>query len=170
MPGVGESPVFGSVDAERQYVPIFDWKGTQPGLDADRVIILGMSYGGYWATKLAHVFADRILAAVNWGGGTHTFFYARLVPALGQHEKLLDGFRPITRSNGRRSIDEYIERVAGFSLVDQGVLNGPHASMLPVNGRDDQQVPVDDLLLLLDYGKPKATILEWIKCVARMSR
>ena len=33
-----------------------------------------MSYGGYWATKVAHLYADRLCGAVNWGGGIHTFF------------------------------------------------------------------------------------------------
>ena len=30
MPGVGESPVLASVDAERQWTPIFEWLRTRP--------------------------------------------------------------------------------------------------------------------------------------------
>ena len=157
MPGVGQSPVVGSVDAERQFVPLFDWIRTQPDLDADRVQVLGMSYGGYWATKVAHMYADRLLAAVNWGGGAHTFFSRDWCIRSGTATSyLMDLGRSRARTVGKQTYEEYIDAVGAFSLVDQGVLERPHAPMLLVNGRDDQQVPNADMLLLLDYGKPKA--------------
>jgi len=188
MPGVGESPVLGSIDAERQYEPVFDWIRTQPDLDADRVIVLGMSYGGYWAAKLAHVFHDRILAAVNWGGGAHTFFTREWnLRSASAKSYLMDLGRARARTVGADTYEEYIERVAGFSLLDQGLLDGPHAPMLLVNGEDDQQVPVSDMFTLMRHGKPKAarffpgghmgygpetfpTILTWMKEQAGIAR
>jgi len=157
MPGVGESPVVGSRDAERQFAPLFDWILTQPDLDAARVQILGMSYGGYWATKVAHLYADRLLAAVNWGGGVHTAFSRDWCIRSGTATSYLMCLgESRARTVGKKTYEEYIDVVAGFSLVDQGVLERPHPPMLLVNGRDDRQVPVEDMLLLLDYGKPKA--------------
>ena len=186
MPGVGQSPVLGSVDAERQYAPLFDWLRTQDSLDADAVIVIGMSYGGYWATKLAHTFPDRIKAAVNWGGGIDKFFTRDWnLKSASAKSYLMDLSLTRARTVGAKSYDEYIEKVANFSLVAQGVLDKPHAPMLVVNGRSDEQVPFDDMLVLLDHGKPKAarffpgghmgygpdtfpTVLEWVKAQAGM--
>ena len=181
MPGVGQSPVLGSVDAERQYAPLFDWIQTQSDLDAARVIVVGMSYGGYWATKIAHTFADRVAAAVNWGGGIDRFFSREWnLKSANAPSYLMDLSLTRARTVGAASYDEYIERVKNFSLVAQGTLDRPHAPMLVVNGRDDQQVPFDDMLVLLEHGAPKAarffpgghmgygpntfpTVLGWIK-------
>jgi hypothetical protein len=156
MPGVGQSPVVGSVDAERQYLPLFDWIRTQPDLDAERVVVIGMSYGGYWATKLAHTLPDRIVAAVNWGGGIDRFFTREWnLRSASATSYLMDLSLTRARTVGAATYDDYIERVAGFSLVAQGVLDRPHAPMLIVNGIDDQQVPLDDMLVLLQHGQPK---------------
>ncbi len=181
MPGVGQSPVLGSIDAERQYLPLFDWIRTQPDLGADRVVVIGMSYGGYWATKLAHTFPDRIAAAVNWGGGLDRFFSREWnLQSANAASYLMDLSLTRARTVGAATYDEYIERVAGFSLVAQGVLDRPHAPMLVVNGIDDTQVPFDDMLVLLRHGAPKAarffpgghmgygpetfpTVLAWVK-------
>jgi esterase FrsA len=156
MPGVGDAPVRGSVDAERQFVPLLDWIGTQPDLDAERVAIVGMSYGGYWATKVAHLYADRLCAAVNWGGGIHTFF----TRAWNERSKnassyVMDLDVARARTVGADDYAWYIERVAGFSLVDEGILDRPHPPMLIVNGRHDEQVPLDDMLVLCEHGAPK---------------
>lgn len=47
-PGVGDSPVKGSEDAERLFGAVFDWIDTQEKLDSDRVGFWGFSFGGYW--------------------------------------------------------------------------------------------------------------------------
>ena len=157
MPGVGESPVLGSIDAERQFVPVLDWIATQADLDAKRVIVLGMSYGGYWATKLAHLYPERLCGAVNWGGGIDTFFTREWIEKSKSAGSYLMDIAPArARTVGGETYDDYIERVQGFSLVEQGILDNPHAPMLVVNGRDDEQVPMDDMIMLLEHGKPKA--------------
>ena len=67
MPGTGQSPVLASIDAERQYTPVFDWLDAQPDLDPDRSAVIGGSFGGYWAMKLAYTHRDRIRAAGQLG-------------------------------------------------------------------------------------------------------
>jgi esterase FrsA len=157
MPGVGESPVVGSLDAERQFVPILDWIATQPDLDARRVIVVGMSYGGYWATKVAHLYPERLAGAVNWGGGIDKFFTREWIERSKSAGSYLMDIAPArARTVGGTTYEEYIERVAGFSLVEQGLLDRPHPPMLVVNGRDDEQVPMDDMIVMLEHGAPKA--------------
>lgn len=44
---------------------LLDWIATQPGLDADRVMVTGGSYGGYATLAVAYHYADKIRCAVN---------------------------------------------------------------------------------------------------------
>ena len=142
MPGTGESPVLASLDAERQYLPVLDWIAAQPDLDAARVAIVGMSYGGYWATKLAHLHPDRIRAAVSWGGPAHHNFKREWVLGSAAADSyLMELGIARARSVGVPTYEEYADRVAGFSLLEQGLLDRRHAPMLLVNGKADRQVP-----------------------------
>ncbi len=156
-PGVGEAPLTGSTDAERMYLPMLDWIRTQPDLDAERVIFVGMSYGGYWATKLAHCYPDRFIGVVNWGGGVDRFFSREWNErSMNATSYLMDLGAARARTTGDATYDAYIDRVTDFSLLQQGWLDKPHAPMLVVNGRHDEQVPFDDMVLLLEHGSPKA--------------
>jgi esterase FrsA len=160
MPGTGEAPVLGSPDGERMYVPVLDWIDKQPNLDSKRVVLIGMSFGGYWATKLAHKYADRLAAVVSWGGPTH-FNFQRDWVLKSQHADsyLMDITVARARSVGVTTYDEYVERVSQFSLLDQKLLDNPHPPMLLVNGKDDKQVPIEDIYLLLQRGGPKSVRL-----------
>jgi hypothetical protein len=40
-----------------------------------------------------------------------------------------------------------------------GLLDNPHPPMLLVNGKDDKQVPIEDLFLLTQHGRPKSVRL-----------
>src|SRR5690606_30857905 len=44
---------------------LLDWIETQPGLDADRVAVVGGSYGGYMVLASAVHFSDRLAAAAE---------------------------------------------------------------------------------------------------------
>jgi len=62
-----ESPILGSLDAERIYDPIIDYLQKRSDLDGSRIGVMGMSFGGYWVTKIAHLKRERLQAAVCWG-------------------------------------------------------------------------------------------------------
>ena len=47
-------------------------------------------------------------------------------------------------------------RCSELSLLDQGLLDGPSAPLLLVNGRDDVQNSIQDVYLSLDHGDPKS--------------
>ena len=67
-PGVGESPLKGSEDAERVFGAVFDWAATQKTFDPNKIGAWGYSTGGYWAVKVAYVYKDKIACAVSQGG------------------------------------------------------------------------------------------------------
>ena len=157
MPGVGESPVLASGDAERQWTPIFDWLATREDLDGARCAAIGGSFGGYWAMKLAYTHRDRLACAVNWGGGVHITF----TPEWQQKSRnassyLMDLMNARARIFGGETFEDYVAHCPELSLLDQGLLDRPSAPLLLVNGRDDVQNSIDDIYLSLDHGDPKA--------------
>jgi pimeloyl-ACP methyl ester carboxylesterase len=156
MPGTGQSPVLGSPDAERQYTPVFEWLRSRDDLAGDRVVIVGASFGGYWATKLAHTHREYLRGAVSWGGGAHHMYQRPWVEKSRYSDTYLMEL-PETRARmlGAPSFEEYAERIAKLSLLDQGILDRPCAPMLLVNGKQDSQCPIDDLYILLEHGDPK---------------
>jgi dipeptidyl aminopeptidase/acylaminoacyl peptidase len=157
MPGTGESPVYGSVDAERQFTPVFEWVQQQADLDGDRMAIIGSSFGGYWAAKAAHTHREYLKAAVNWGGGVHYNFQADWV----EKSRYADSYlTDLTESRGHAlnlsTYQEYVAFAPKLSLLDQGLLDQPCAPLLLINGKNDTQVPIQDHYLLLEHGDPKS--------------
>ncbi len=157
MPGVGESPVLATGDAERQWTPIFDWLSERDDLDGARCAAIGGSFGGYWAMKLAYTHRDRLACAVNWGGGVHiTFTPEWQERSRNASSYLMDLMNARARIFGGETFEDYVARCPELSLLDQGLLDQPSAPLLLVNGRDDVQNSIDDIYLSLDHGDPKS--------------
>jgi esterase FrsA len=158
--GTGESPVKGVVDADRQFVAMFDWAAAQADLDASRVGCLGRSFGGYWATRLAHLHPERIAGAVNWGGGAHFMYQRDWVEASRFPDSyLMELVETRSRMLGATNDAEYIEFFERLSLLKQGILDRPCAPLLLVNGKEDKQCPIADVHLLIEHGSPKSVRL-----------
>jgi pimeloyl-ACP methyl ester carboxylesterase len=156
MPGTGDSPILASRNGHRQYQAILDWIAARPDLDPNRVNMVGSSFGGYWATSLAHREPERLHAAVNWGGGMHLFFQ----PDWNERSRYADSYlfellETRAAAFGLDSADDYIELAPTMSLLTQGILDGPSCPMFLTDGKDDQQVPIQDFYLLLEHGQPK---------------
>jgi hypothetical protein len=158
--GTGESPVKGVVDADRQFVAMFEWAAAQVDLDAAQVGCLGRSFGGYWATRLAHLHPERIAGAVNWGGGAHYMYQRDWVEASRFPDSyLMELVETRSRMLGAANDVEYIEFFARLSLLEQGILDRPCAPLLLVNGKEDKQCPIADVHLLIEHGSPKSVRL-----------
>jgi esterase FrsA len=158
--GTGESPVKGVVDAERMFITAIDWVAEQPSLASPPVGLLGRSFGGYWATKLAHLVPERIAGAVNWGGGAHFMFQRDWIEASRYPDSyLMELVETRMRMLGARDDQGYIDGFARLSLLEQGLLDRPCAPLLLVNGKDDRQCPPADIQLLLEHGSPKTVRL-----------
>jgi dienelactone hydrolase len=163
MPGSGENPVlYGDPAAERTYLAWLDYLQTRSDIDGCRVGVWGGSFGAYWAARLAFTAKDRIKGAVFHGGNVHYGFQKEwLVPAfttggatyLFGAASLLDAR---SRAMGTRTMEEFLEAVAPLSLKTMGLLDQHSAPILGVNGKLDDQAPVDDIYLLLEHGNPKS--------------
>lgn len=154
--GTGESPVRGVPNAERQFLAVMDWVQDRRDWQAERVGLLGRSFGGYWATKLAHLVPERIAGAVNWGGGAHHMFQPEWIAASRYPDSyLMELVETRCMMLGARNDDEYLAFFKRLSLLDQGLIDQRCAPLLLVNGKEDKQCPVAEIHLLLDHGSPK---------------
>jgi pimeloyl-ACP methyl ester carboxylesterase len=159
MPGVGDAPIDGSPDAERMWDAVFDWVERRDDLDPQRVAIHGASTGGYWATKLAHTHGHRIRAAVNHGGPAHYAFQPDWIATAETGEYPFELAETLAAAFGGKSADDWQKTAPRFSLLDQGVLDGPSAPLLLVNGVHDSVFPIRDMYLLMEHGRPKCARL-----------
>ena len=179
-PGVGDSPLKGSVDAERLFGAVFDWVETQERLDSNRVGIWGYSTGGYWAVKVAYVYKDRIVCAVSQGGPVHYAFEPEWIQQQERGEYAFEFFETIAYAFGMSTYEEWVAYAPKLSLLNQGILDKPSAPLLLVNGIHDSVFPIKDYYLLFEHGSPKCarfynaghmgftrdtseTILNWIR-------
>ena len=155
-PGTGECPMLASPDAHQVHVATLNYLMKRSEIDPNRIAVVGASFGGYWATKLAHVEPERLRAVVNWGGGIHRFFQPEWQERSRHADSyLFDLIEARANLFGKKSFEELSEVMPALSLLDQGWLDKPCAPLLLVNGKEDKQVPVEDFYLLLEHGNPK---------------
>jgi esterase FrsA len=163
MPGTGENPVlYSDPAAERTFLTWLDHLAQRADLDGGSVGVWGGSFGAYWAARLAHVAPDRIKGAVFHGGNVHYGFQREwLIPAFttggatylfGAHSLL----EARSRAMGTTTLEEFLDVAPRFSLLSMGLLDRPSAPILGVNGKLDDQAPVDDIYLLMEHGSPKS--------------
>jgi pimeloyl-ACP methyl ester carboxylesterase len=118
--------------------------------------VQGRSWSGYWAAKLAVTERERLRGAVMHGGPIHHYFAPDWLKAsLLTGEYLYDYLEAKCAMHGADGIDQLLEKMRPFSLLESGLLDRPSAPMLLVNGARDSQVPIADLFLLLEHGDAK---------------
>jgi esterase FrsA len=164
MPGTGECPVLGTQAAERVYDAVISYVQNRNDLDGSRIGLLGRRFGGYWATRIAHVEQKRLAAAVSWGGGSHYGFQPEWQPKCRYAPSHLGNGTDdliVTRAHsfGIHDYDEWLKFVPSLSLLSMGLLDKPSAPLLLVNGKNDLHFPVEDIYILLEHGSPKTVRL-----------
>ena len=157
LPGTGESPLAAAeTNADRIFSEVLDYLEKRQDVDSERIVVQGRSWSGYWAAKLAISERTRLRGTVMHGGPIHHYFQPDwLTKSLGTGEYLYDYLAAKNALVGATNLEEMVERMRKFSLLDAGVLDQPSAPMLCVNGARDSQVPITDVFLLLQHGDPK---------------
>lgn len=162
-PGTGQNPIKVSENAERVLSRVLDYVATRPEIDKNRVAMHGVSWGAYWATKMAIVERARLKGASAQSPPTDRFFQKEFLihDLLGNREYLFDQVPALMAIfDNVKTLDEMAEVLPKMSLVKQGLLGKPMAPMLVLAGVLDTQVPIDDIYLLLNRGDtPK---IAWI--------
>ncbi|MGZ8197886.1 MAG: alpha/beta hydrolase family protein [Burkholderiales bacterium] len=162
MPGTGENEIkYTDPRADRVFSTFIDHLLGRDDVDATRLGVWGGSYGAYWAAKLAHTEAKRLKGAVFQGGNVHYGFQPEwMKPALTERATAaifgpIGLFQSRSRAMGVKTLEEFLEVAPRLSLEYQGLVDKPCAPLLCVNGKLDDQAPVDDIYFLLEHGSPK---------------
>ncbi len=162
-PGTGQSPIKVSENAERMLSRVLDYIATRPEIDKNRVAMHGVSWGAYWATKMAIVERVRLRGASAQSPPTDSFFQKDFLmnSLIGNREYLFDQVPALMAIfDNVKTVDEMAEVLPKMSLVKQGLLGKPMAPMLVLAGVLDTQVPISDIYLLLNKGDVPKTA--WI--------
>jgi esterase FrsA len=162
-PGTGQCPIKVSETSDRMFSRILDYIATRPEIDKNRVSMHGVSWGAYWATKMAIVERARLRGASAQSPPVDTFFQKEFLmnSLIGNREYLFDQVPALMAIfDNVTTIDQMAEVLPKMSLVKQGLLGKPMAPMLILAGVLDTQVPISDIYLLLDKGDVPKTA--WI--------
>ena len=154
-PGTGQAPVKVSTTAERMFSRVLDYLATRPEIDHARIVAHGVSFGGYWATKLAIKEHGRLLGVVAQSPPIDAALQPGFVRSnlLGNREYLFDVVPAfLSVMEGVQSLDDMMREYPKLSLVAQGLIGQPTGPMLVIGGAKDTQVPISDIDLLLNSG------------------
>jgi pimeloyl-ACP methyl ester carboxylesterase len=163
IPGTGDSPVARNdpESPDRLWSSVLDWICTnkdQYGFDDKKVVARGVSTGGYYAFRIAHTHADRLLASVGQGGWSHHMLEPTWIRAMNHMEYPFALTDAIAFKFGYENVEEFIasEPKARFSLEDNGnILDRPSCRLFVVNGLMDSIFPIEDSILVATRGRVK---------------
>jgi len=150
-PGNGESSRFRGFslrhDYERAGTAALEYLRTRPDVDADRVGVLAVSLGGYYAPRVA-AFEPRYRACVAWGAiwDYHATWKRRLEQSF-QTQLSVPGHH-IQWVLGVQSADAALEKLRDFRL--DGVAQRIRCPFLLLVGEEDEQIPAADARALFE--------------------
>jgi len=135
-------------DAVKDMDALLDWIKAQPDLDADRVLVQGVSYGGYLALTTAYAYPDRIRGAISESGITD----------LASFVELTEGWRRgLQRSEFGDERDpkmkEFLARVSPLNNAQK--FKKP---LLIIHGQNDPRVPVVEANALVAATKDRIPV------------
>lgn len=162
-PGTGQAPVKVTEHSERMLSRVIDYAQSRAEIDKNRIVMHGVSWGAYWATKMAIVERSRLKGASAQSPPTDKFFTRDFLMnnLLGNREYLFDQVPALMNIfDNVTTVDQLATELSKMSLVNQHLLGQPMAPMLVLAGVKDTQVPISDIYLLMSSGDVPKTA--WI--------
>jgi esterase FrsA len=136
--------------SEAVYSTVIDFLTAHPGVDADRIGMIGFSFGGYWSTRMAAV-EPRLKVAVSNGALTHRSF--GMLSSFGTPEIIVSTLRETT---GATSMADMSRKLAKFSLAHH--YRNIEIPLLVINGSNDTLISTQDSIDLA-IGAPHAQLV-----------
>ena len=122
--------------AERVYSKVIDFLVGDPRVNGDRIGMIGLSFGAYWATRMAAV-EPRLKVAVANGAPTNRSFSP--LASVGLPEIMVSTLRSAT---GATSIADVTRKLAAMSLADY--YSRIPIPLLVINGAEDTLISTQD--------------------------
>lgn len=121
-----------------------------------KILVWGLSAGGHNAIRAAHTHSTRLVGAIGQGAGTHHFFSRAWLEKAKDHEYPWTALPALTEKFGYESEEAFLENAqTTWSLVETGTVDMPSCRLLLVNGTHDGLMPVEDSMLMMEFGTPK---------------
>ncbi len=129
-------------ESEEVYKGVIEALSMHPQVDSDRIAMVGTSFGGYWAARMAAV-SDRLACAVVSGAPlAHAFGIAN---SLGTPEIFIDALLKVT---GASDVIGLRRRLSELSFDRDSRLWRPKIPVLVLNGDRDTLLGTRDSILL----------------------
>lgn len=158
IPGTADCPA-DSADPEspdRLWSSLLDWMEETGRFEMGRVMVWGLSSGGYYAIRVAHTHKERLIGSVAQGAGCHYFFDREWLERADGHEYPFRLTPAMAIKHGYKTVEEYKAGVQKkFSLLETGIIHKPSTRLLLINGTLDGLMPIEDSMMLFEYGSPK---------------
>ncbi|GLA78736.1 hypothetical protein AtubIFM55763_011751 [Aspergillus tubingensis] len=156
IPGTADSPAAPNdpESPDRLWSSVLDWVDEhkdQYDFNPSQISARGISTGGYYAMRIAHTHADRLLAVVAQGGGSHHMFDPEWPLALAEALAQQFGYTDVqkyTAGNARERL----------SLLESGILDNGCTWLLLINAMEDSIFLIEDSILPLQHGRMKDRI------------
>lgn len=158
IPGTADCPADrrDATSPDRLWTSILDWMQQQGIYDMRKILCWGLSAGGHNAIRAAHTHATRLAGACGQGAGTHHFFSRAWLEKAANHEYPWTALPALTEKFGYKSEDEFLSHAQkDFSLLETGIADKPSCRLLLINGTHDGLMPIEDSMLMMEYGTPK---------------
>lgn len=134
-------------DTYKDIGALLDWIGTQPGLDASRIMVIGGSYGGHMTWATAAYYNDKIRCAMPIVG------MSNLVTFLEHTEAYRRDLRRVEYGDERDpAMRAYLEKIAPMNHLDS--MDKP---IFAVVGKNDPRVPWSESRQILDKLNAQGT-------------
>lgn len=152
-PGVGEALRRRNLpsvpEMEKPAAAALDYLATRADVDAQRVGIIALSLGGYYAPRAA-AFEPRLKCCVAWGAqwDWHERVVARLNPNATTQRSVSHFADHLNWVFGKASIEESMKVISQFKL--DGVAERIACPLLIVHGENDRQIPLSHAEALLN--------------------
>lgn len=152
-----------SLSPDRLFSSILDFIASTPYLDESKVISWGLSAGGYYAIRLAHTHREKLIGSVGHGAGVHHYIGREWLEQVSKHEYPFGLEEAYCQKYGYDSFEEMKDECQDeFSLISgqgEGVAvvgsGTKSCRLLLVNGTMDGCMPIEDSMVLAEYGSPK---------------
>jgi dipeptidyl aminopeptidase/acylaminoacyl peptidase len=134
-------------DTYKDINALFDWIGTRPDLDPERIGVTGGSYGGHMTLAVSTFYSDRIRCSVDIVG------MSNLVTFLEHTEAYRRDLRRVEYGDEREpKMREFLEKIAPMNNIEK--IKKP---MFVIAGKNDPRVPVSESQQIADALKKQGT-------------
>ncbi|CEL06550.1 Putative Conidial pigment biosynthesis protein Ayg1 (AFU_orthologue; AFUA_2G17550) [Aspergillus calidoustus] len=158
IPGTADSPA-DPADPEspdRLLDSVLEYMASRAEIDMSRIVIWGLSAGGFYAVRGAHTHNTRLAGCIAHGPGIHHFLDPEWLRRVEDHEYPFPIVTAWAKKYGYADPDEFRQKAQEkFSLIRTGIVDQPSCRLLLLNGMDDGVTPIEDCLVLFNHGSPK---------------